>query len=304
MYEYEKNKWEKYQEGIPVEDQVNSIITKTKLDNIERGIERASMTLEVGNVTTGSKPAVSVTEDTIQHRRLINVVFPEGGGSSSTAIDDIKPSSNTTYSSERIESLIQDLRKELSGSAAPTAIKINSFTGLSSYYEKGQVITTITFRWSTNIECVSATINGEPINTNINSAYYLTMMDDTTSFTLRVTDKNGNTDSKTITAYFIYPKLSGVSMETDLQALKDVSFNKHFINSNSVTFTETAGEGEYIYYLDPILSHEAEFYQGGFQGGFEELGTIDITNAYGYTTSYRVWKSVQQYLGRTTVEVK
>jgi len=47
----------------------------------------------------------------------------------------------------------------------------------------------------------------------------------------------------------------------------------------------------------------AKFVVGGFEGGFDDLGTVNFTNGSGYEVSYRVYRSHRPNLGATTVVV-
>ena len=63
-YEYEKNSWDSYDESVDISKQPDAIITKKKLDRMEAGIERASMSIEIGNITTDNDNAsASITVD-------------------------------------------------------------------------------------------------------------------------------------------------------------------------------------------------------------------------------------------------
>ena len=72
------------------------------------------------------------------------------------------------------------------------------------------------------------------------------------------------------------------------------------------SFTVTAGENEYIYYAYRKAydaGGDPSFWIGGFEGGFDKIGDISVTNNYGFAELYTLWKSTQGWLGLTTVTV-
>ena len=52
-YEYTKQEWETYDKTLPTRLQENSVITKRRLDHMEDGIERNSMSLTIGDLVVG-----------------------------------------------------------------------------------------------------------------------------------------------------------------------------------------------------------------------------------------------------------
>ena len=72
---YEKNLWELYDPDVPVEEQPNSFITKTKLDKMEDGIEAANIELEVGDVKIGEEAEVTIVGDIVNKTKKLNTTF-------------------------------------------------------------------------------------------------------------------------------------------------------------------------------------------------------------------------------------
>lgn len=79
MANYEKNRWELYNPQIPNENQPHSFITKRKLDKMEQGIQDANIPLEIGEITVGGNGNVTITEDTENKVRKLNISFPPAG---------------------------------------------------------------------------------------------------------------------------------------------------------------------------------------------------------------------------------
>ena len=81
------------------------------------------------------------------------------------------------------------------------------------------------------------------------------------------------------------------------------SLTRKLQNSNSITFTVEAGEGQHIVFALPPRYGIPNFNVGGFDGGFTKVTTFSFTNASGYTENYAVWLSDNAGLGKTTVKV-
>lgn len=69
------------------------------------------------------------------------------------------------------------------------------------------------------------------------------------------------------------------------------------------SFKANAGAGEYVWYVLPVGIGKCAFNVGGFDGGFALVGTIQFTNASGFTESYYVYRSDNASLGSVTVSV-
>ncbi len=105
-YEYEKQSWENYDKTLPDRVQPDSIITKKRLDHMEDGIEKNSMSLSIGELTLGQNtiPDASITIDEENHEKKLNIVFPI-----TTEINDKTIKDNATWSSRKIRSEIDKI---------------------------------------------------------------------------------------------------------------------------------------------------------------------------------------------------
>lgn len=75
-------------------------------------------------------------------------------------------------------------------------------------------------------------------------------------------------------------------------------------NGVKSSFTTTATEGKYIFYVLPHRDKLLTFKVNGFDGGFDRIvQNVLHVNAYGYECMYDVYKSVNSNLGTTTVYV-
>lgn len=92
---------------------------------------------------------------------------------------------------------------------------------------------------------------------------------------------------------------TGVDTEAEIEALG----NSALASSRGRSFTVNAAGGQYIYYAFPDAYGAATFTVGGFEGGFDDMGTVSLTNAYGVTATYRLYRSTNTGLGSTNVVV-
>lgn len=102
-YEYTKQEWETYDKTLPTRLQENSVITKRRLDHMEDGIERNSMSLTIGDLVVGDSavPDASFEVDEEAKERRLNIVFPKF-----SEIEDATIKDDATWSSRKIRSEI------------------------------------------------------------------------------------------------------------------------------------------------------------------------------------------------------
>lgn len=93
--------------------------------------------------------------------------------------------------------------------------------------------------------------------------------------------------------YGAAPDLSDVTSLTTIKS-----------DSKTRTITVDAGEDEYIIYAYPKRLGTVEFWVGQFEGGFDAPVEQQLTNSYGLTETYYVYKSENADLGETTIEIK
>ena len=175
------------------------------------------------------------------------------------------------------------------------AIRINSFTASSTSYEKG-ASATVTLNWSLNKTATTQTINNVAVTGNTQS---YTGVTDSTTYTLAVSDGDTN-DVQSASVVFAnriyYGKAVNLSSVNTLNSVVSDEIARRF--------TVTAGEGEYIIYAIPARLGSAVFYVDNWEGGFDAPVEQTITNASGYSETYKVYKSTNANLGTTTVEVR
>lgn len=175
------------------------------------------------------------------------------------------------------------------------AISIQSFTASPATIERGSNAT-VNLTWSLNKAATTQTINGSAVQ---GTSMQATNISETTSFRLEVSDgETSATKTATVTAanQIYYGAAADFSTVTSLT--KVLSDNK------KRTITVNAGQGQYIIYAYPARLGDVTFFVDSWEGGFEPAVEQSITNASGYTETYKLYRSTNANLGETTVEIK
>lgn len=195
-------------------------------------------------------------------------------------------------STEEISARLDGIEEEL---AVLNPFSVTSFTVSPSVLEKGDSASSVLLKWVLNKEPASVIVDGKAQNAVKSGS--VTIEEEISAkrtFKLSATDAKGTTVTKDATVNFY----SAVQYGTNLQELEKV-----LTATRKRTFTVNAADGEYIYYFCPVALGSCTFKVGGFEGGFDLIATNDMTNGFGYTESYNVYRSAQAGLGETTVEV-
>lgn len=185
-------------------------------------------------------------------------------------------------------------------------ITITSFSNNVGTVEMGTTVTDVTLSWELNKEATSLTLDGVEQSTAASGDTALTRLGITanTSWTLTATDERNATATKSTGLTFLNGVYYGVAADASIDSAFVQALTKKLQGSKSITFTVSAGEGEYIYFALPTSYGAPTFNVGGFDGGFSKVAEFEYTNIKNYTQSYAVWKSDNANLGDTTVTVK
>ncbi len=178
--------------------------------------------------------------------------------------------------------------------------KITSFTVSPSVVEIGDSVSSAVFKWTLNKDPVSVVVNGtEADAVKSGSVTVNEEISGTKKFNMSATNQKG-----TVTAEATMNFYNGVYYGAAPETISGVEgLTKVLSGTRKRTFTVTAEDGEYIFYILPARLGACTFKVGGFEGGFNLLATADFPNEFGYTESYNVYISAQAGLGATTVEV-
>jgi len=122
------------------------------------------------------------------------------------------------------------------------------------------------------------------------------------TWTLHATDgETPDTANQSVT--FINYLWYGTTEKTDTFTEADVEAGTEILsNDETRTWPEiTTGAGEYMLISYPSRLGSVTFWVGGFEGGFEDAETVELTNSAGFTENYYVYRSTNANLGATVV---
>lgn len=193
------------------------------------------------------------------------------------------------------------------------AFAISSFNGPSTQ-EVGQTLTSPAFTASYNRTAATAfvqdnqgnpvlDVSATPTAFSYLHAYTKTANNATVTWNLAASE-NGDTGASAASVawrprVFYGIGVNGLSTEADIEGLA----NQPLLPSRGTAFTVAPSVGEHIYFAAPTSYGTPTFTISGFEGGFDFVGTVSVTNGYGVTQNYDLWKSHNSNLGSTAVQV-
>lgn len=264
---------------------------------------------------------VRVSAETVQTQVIIGADAVGGGGGGTTAVVDsaangLAPRTNSAAS----ETLVDD------GTGNPSWRQLslddltpafNASLSGGGTLEVGQSVVNPAFTASyAGGPATSATItdnDGNPALTlsspftagTMPNTYAKTANNAAVSFTLSA--YKGAVNDTAQASYAWRPRCYyGVSSNAsgNNEAFIEALASSQLQSSRSASLSVNAGPGEYIYYAYPTAYGAATFTVGGFEGGFNLVSTtISVTNAYGVTQNYTLYRSTNPSLGSTNVVV-
>lgn len=184
-------------------------------------------------------------------------------------------------------------------------ISITSFTCSPSVVEIGSAVDSVVLRWVTSSTPTSVTLNDEVIEdvSQTSKTYSGLSLTTDTNYLLKVTDSKGAEAQDRCFVSFRNGVYHGVSGSTEINEALIKGLTKTLTDLRSMTYTDTAGTGGYLYFALPKRLGTPTFTVGGFEGGFALIQEIEFTNDSGYTETYAVYRSDNSSLGTTTVTV-
>lgn len=228
-------------------------------------------------------------------------VVPEGDTTGKWALlakQGDKGPQGDSGSTEEISERLDGIEEEL---AALNPFGVTSFTVSPSVLEKGDSASSVLLKWVLNKEPASVMVDGKTQNAvKSGSVIIEEEISAKRTFKLSATDAKGTTVTKDATVNFYNKVLYGAAENLVSGA---EGFTEVLTATRKRTFTANAAAGEYIFYVCPVELGSCTFKVGGFEGGFNLEQTMELTNNFGYTESFNIYKSAQAGLGETTVEV-
>lgn len=189
---------------------------------------------------------------------------------------------------------------------------VNSFTANTTIYEKGQVLTSIQLSWTYNKAIQAQTITGVNVTpptliiSDRTKLVTLVSVSIDTIITLTADDNVSDAiaaKTATLTISFLNKLYYGKSVIGTINSAFVLALSNELKATRSKSFTSTTGVAEYIWFACPVAYGLPDFKTNGFDGGFLLAATISFTNASGYTENYYVFRSVNENLGVTNVDV-
>lgn len=180
-----------------------------------------------------------------------------------------------------------------------------SMTPNTTNYEKGTVVSGLTFKWATNKAVTSQSLTGCTLaNASVREATYSSDISADKTFTLSVSDGKKSA-SKSLSIKFLNKKYWGaaaIPSEYNSDFVLSLS-NSSLVSGRTGNVTADAGADKYIYFCIPTTFGEPTCTIGGFETVLEKAATINFVNAHGYALSYNIYKTSQPNLGNTTLVI-
>lgn len=169
-------------------------------------------------------------------------------------------------------------------------------------YEKGSS-QIINLSWTYDRDIESQSINNESLSSGIRAKQYENVTSDT-SYTLKAI-QGGQTYTKSVSAQFKVRKYYGVSSHESLTNDQILALSSTWAqrSQGSTVFDCTAGK--YPYYIIPTsMVSGIQFWIGGLRNTDLVEEVRDVTNSYGYTESYTLFRLNSIQTGVLNIEVK
>lgn len=188
-------------------------------------------------------------------------------------------------------------------------MSITSFTTPQSVFEIGHVINSLLFTWVLSKNPASQTITGTEVTPptllpadRAKTVVFDALASDGT-VTLTVDDGNGPVTSAINLSFAkgVYagsaPIPGGGVNSTFINTL-----NKSVQAARQRTFTVNLTTGVYGWYAAPVAYGLPTFKVNGFNGGMTSAVTVSVTNGFGHTEDYYVFRTTNPSLGITEIE--
>ena len=260
---------------------------------VPTGGQAVSPSVRVESIEGGHR--VSITD--VTGTKTFDVLNGKNGDAGSLDDDEILEVLLTAEAFTKLQKDVADLKY--------VQIDITSLTNNAGTKEMGAVVDSVTISWSLNKSPASQLLDGIAVEEDLRSMVLTAQgISSNKSFTLKVTDERGATDTATTSISFLNGVYYGVLENgATINSAAVLSLTKKLQSGKGITFTANAGATQRIAYAIPSRYGTPVFNVGGFEGGFSLASTIQFTNASGYTESYDVYLSDNVNLGDTTVKV-
>lgn len=248
----------------------------------EPRIKHFEREIEIGRLIPTGAPEI---DDALLGLPDINLYLINNGNSGGCDIDiDVDHILYNTASDTNIKTVRDALDKLLY-----VPIQINSFSNSNPQLERGQVITSLTLNWALNKGVITQKLNGSIITNTLRTYVINSTINSNTSFTLEVSDDKNSTSRSTSVSFFS-KRFYGVNSKESLTSADILTLNGELSTSRGQSRVFNCS-GQYIYIAYPQSFGAATFKVNGLSSTAWEESAINVTNQYGFTETYRVYRS-------------
>lgn len=297
-----------YLDRLATKDELSSYAKKDDLSNYALTSSLSDYALKNSLLNYATTTQLQTTNNNITSLtdRITTLENSGGGGgdiSFSGNAEDVTYS-NPNYSQLTSVDLALDKILDKLYYVKPSITSFN-MSPSTTQYEKGQTVSSLSFTWSYNKNITSQSLSNCNITLSDRKATYSTPITSNKSFTLTCSDgENTASASKNIT--FSDKLYWGSKAEGTINSAFILSLsNNKFATAKAGTYSMTVATGEYGYIAMPtsfgVLS---SVWIGGFEATVDDMGEIDFTNASGYTSKYKVYRTGKSGLGSISMQIK
>lgn len=274
-----------------------------KVENFNASVENANKTLDekITNVNFEIDKKLNKNLGEENSNKLLGT---DGEGNIIVKDDIQLTAENISYNNSNVDLALDDVYEKL-GDLMYIPISITSLTNNKNTVEMGTTITDVALNWNYNKVPKALTLDNETLDVNLKTKTLSGQnITSNKTYTLKATDERNAVATKTTSITFLNGVYYGIGDDLEIDSITNqfiLSLTKTLQSSKAKTFTVNAGESKYIYYIIPSRYGTPVFKVGGFEGGFEKLGTVNFINGSGYAENYDIYKSSNSNLGNTTV---
>lgn len=169
-------------------------------------------------------------------------------------------------------------------------------------YEKGSS-NSVVLRWTYDRDITYQEINKEELDISLRTKTYLNVTENTTYKLIAI--YNNKEYDKSILATFNIKKYYGVSEKTSLNNDEILALTSAWASKALSTTKFDCTGGKYPYYIIPTsLANNVNFYINGFANSNWSTEVKDVTNSYGYSESYTIYRLNTIQTGILNIEVR
>ncbi|QIG64759.1 hypothetical protein SJC03_81 [Bacteroides phage SJC03] len=169
-------------------------------------------------------------------------------------------------------------------------------------YEKGSS-NSVVLRWTYDRDITYQEINREKLDISLRTKTYNNVTENTIYRLIAI--YNSKEYEKSVSATFNIKKYYGVSEKTSLNNDEILALTSAWASKALATTKFDCTGGKYPYYIIPTsLANNVSFYINGFANSNWSTEVKDITNSYGYSESYTIYRLNTIQTGILNIEVR